>query len=101
MSARNVNLVVDQGVDFGLLAIQSNNNSRNGCSFRIQNQKTSNSDKISWIYVVSFPDRINGVIKVVMLVPLTECSNGVVDIFYDLVLTSPTLIKLDLSKEMF
>ena len=65
MSARNVNLVVDQGVDFDFtFTIRNNNNSLriSLVTLRIQNQKTSNSDKISWICCI-FPDRINGVIK--------------------------------------
>ena len=83
MSARNVNLVVDQGVDFDTtFTIRNNNNSAlnlTGYTAESKIRKHPTATKYHG-FVVSFPDRINGVIKVAMLVPLLVLLR-VVDMF--------------------
>tara|TARA_Y100000022_G_scaffold104561_1_gene90315 strand:+ start:1780 stop:2112 length:333 start_codon:yes stop_codon:yes gene_type:complete len=95
MSARNVNLVVDQGVDFeATFTIRNNNNSAlnlTGYTAESKIRKHPSATKYHG-FVISFPDRINGVIKVAMASTATGAIEGGRYV-YDLVLTSPNSYK--------
>jgi|TARA_B100000029_G_scaffold342207_1_gene334577 hypothetical protein len=95
MTARNVNLVLDQGVDFeATFTIKNNNNS----SLNLTGYTASSIIKKhpaatkSNPFVVSFPDRINGKVKVAMASTATTTLEGGRYV-YDLVLISPNSYK--------
>ena len=97
MAARNVNLVIEQNVDFeATFTIRNANNSPlnlTGYSALAKIRKHPDATKYT-DFVISFPNRINGVVKVALAVTSTAmcmiwCS------------FLQTIIRLDLSQEMF
>ena len=95
MTARNVNLVLDQGVDFeATFTIKNNNNSSlnlTGYTAESKIKKHPDATKFN-AFVVTFPDRINGQVKVALASTLTSTIEGGRYV-YDLVLTSPNSYK--------
>lgn len=68
MAVYVVNLVIDQGVDFAQTFNLENSTSNaptdlTGCTGAAQLRKHSSSSK-SYNFTVSFPDRINGVVRI-------------------------------------
>lgn len=91
MSARNVNLVLEQGVDFqATFTIRNQNNTPlnlTGYS-GISLVKKHSSSSVSYPFTLSFPDRLNGKIIVSMDYNLTsQIEPG--RYVYDVVLISP------------
>ena len=95
MTARNINLVLDQGVDFeATLTIRNENQSAlnlTGYTGSAQLRKHPEASK-STEFVISFPNRVNGQIKVAMASTMTAVIEGWRYV-YDLVLTSPNAYK--------
>lgn len=95
MAARVINLVVDQGVDFeATFTLRNQNNTPlnlTGYTAVSQIRKHPAATK-SYPFVVSFPDRLNGVVKVAMGFTATSAIEGGRYV-YDLVLTSPNAYK--------
>tara|TARA_B100000287_G_scaffold416259_1_gene450718 strand:- start:10698 stop:11030 length:333 start_codon:yes stop_codon:yes gene_type:complete len=95
MAARVINLVLEQGVDFeATFTIQNQNGSAlnlTGYTGESKVRKHPEATK-SHDFVVSFPDRINGKIKVAMASTVTAPIEGGRYV-YDLVLTSTNSYK--------
>ena len=95
MSARNVNLVIEQNVDFeATFTIRNANNSPlnlTGYSALAKIRKHPDATKYT-DFVISFPNRINGVVKVALAVTSTATLEGGRYV-YDLVLVSPNNYK--------
>ena len=95
MTARNINLVLDQGVDFeATFTIRNENQSAlnlTGYTGSAQLRKHPEASK-STEFVISFPNRVNGQIKVAMASTMTAVIEGGRYV-YDLVLTSPNAYK--------
>ena len=95
MTARNINLVLDQGVDFeATFTIRNENGSAlnlTGYSGAAQLRKHPEASK-STPFVVTFPNRVNGQIKVAMASTVTSAIEGGRYV-YDLVLVSPNAYK--------
>ena len=74
MTARNINLVLDQGVDFeATFTIRNENQSAlnlTGYTGSAQLRKHPEASK-STEFVISFPNRVNGQIKVAMASTIT------------------------------
>ena len=91
MTARNINLVLDQGVDFeATFTIRNENQSAlnlTGYTGSAQLRKHPEASK-STEFVISFPNRVNGQIKVAMASTMTAVIEGGRYV-YDLVLNSP------------
>ena len=91
MTARNINLVLDQGVDFeATFTIRNENASAlnlTGYTGSAQLRKHPEASK-STPFVVTFPNRVNGQIKVAMASTSTAVIEGGRYV-YDLVLNSP------------
>ena len=91
MTARNINLVLDQGVDFeATFTIKNENGSAlnlTGYSGAAQLRKHPEASK-STAFTVTYPNRVNGQIKVAMTDTVTATIEGGRYV-YDLVLTSP------------
>ena len=95
MTARNINLVLDQGVDFeATFTIRNENQSAlnlTGYTGSAQLRKHPEASK-STEFVISFPNRVNGQIKVAIASTMTAVIEGGRYV-YDLVLTSPNAYK--------
>ena len=95
MTARSINLVLDQGVDFeATFTIRNENQSAlnlTGYTGSAQLRKHPEASK-STEFVISFPNRVNGQIKVAMASTITTTIEGGRYV-YDLVLTSPNAYK--------
>tara|TARA_B100000287_G_scaffold255279_1_gene239944 strand:- start:1090 stop:1422 length:333 start_codon:yes stop_codon:yes gene_type:complete len=95
MTARNVNIVLDQGVDFeATFTIKNNNNSSlnlTGYTAESKIKKHPEATKFN-AFAVSFPDRVNGVVKVSLASTITSTIEGGRYV-YDVVLTSPNAYK--------
>ena len=95
MTARNINLVLDQGVDFeATFTIRNENQSAlnlTGYTGSAQLRKHPEASK-STPFTVTFPNRVNGQIKVAMASTITTTIEGGRYV-YDLVLTSPNAYK--------
>ena len=95
MTARNVNIVLDQGVEFeDTFTIKNNNNSSlnlTGDTAESKIKKHHESTKFN-TFAVSFPDRVNGVVKVSLASTITSTIEGGRYV-YDVVLTSPNAYK--------
>ena len=95
MTARNINLVLDQGVDFeATFTIRNENQSAlnlTGYTGSAQLRKHPEASK-STEFVISFPNRVNGQIKVAMASTMTAVIEGGRYV-YDLVLVSPNAYK--------
>jgi len=95
MSARNVNLVVDQGVDFdATFTIRNTNNSAlnlTGYTAEAKIRKHPAATKFT-AFTITFPDRINGVVKVALSDTDTSALEGGRYV-YDLILISPNSYK--------
>tara|TARA_E500000331_G_scaffold92645_1_gene88729 strand:- start:7483 stop:7815 length:333 start_codon:yes stop_codon:yes gene_type:complete len=95
MTARNINLVLDQGVDFEATFTVKNENSSalnlTGYTGEAKLRKHPAATKYN-AFIVSFPNRINGQIKVAMASTVTDVIEGGRYV-YDLVLTSPNAYK--------
>ena len=95
MAARNINLVVDQGVNFdATFTIRNTNNSAlnlTGYTAEAKIRKHPAATKFT-AFTITFPDRINGVVKVA----LTDTSTSALEggrYVYDLILISPNSYK--------
>ena len=95
MTARNINLVLDQGVDFeATFTIRNENGSAlnlTGYSGAAQLRKHPEASK-STAFTVTYPNRVNGQIKVALASTITSTIEGGRYV-YDLVLTSPNAYK--------
>ena len=95
MTARNINLVLDQGVDFEATFTVKNENSSalnlTGYTGEAKLRKHPAATKYN-AFIVSFPNRINGQIIVAMASTVTDVIEGGRYV-YDLVLTSPNAYK--------
>ena len=95
MTARNINLVLDQGVDFEATFTIRNEDASSlnltGYTGTAQLRKHPAATK-STAFTVSFPNRVNGQIKVAMASTMTAVIEGGRYV-YDLVLTSPNAYK--------
>lgn len=95
MAARVINLVLDQGVDFeATFTLRNQNNTPlnlTGYSASSKIKKHPNATKF-YPFVVTFPDRLNGVVKVSMGFTATSAIEGGRYV-YDIVLTSPNAYK--------
>ena len=95
MTARNINLVLDQGVDLeATFTIRNDNQSAlnlTGYTGSAQLRKHPEASK-STPFTVTFPNRVNGQIKVAMASTVTTVIEGGRYV-YDLVLTSPNAYK--------
>tara|TARA_B000000532_G_C18671361_1_gene321229 strand:+ start:167 stop:499 length:333 start_codon:yes stop_codon:yes gene_type:complete len=95
MTARNINLVLDQGVDFEATFTVKNENATalnlTGYSGEAKLRKHPAASK-SNSFIVTFPNRVNGQIKVAMASTVTSAIEGGRYV-YDLVLTSPNAYK--------
>lgn len=95
MTARNINLVLDQGVDFeATFTIRNESASAlnlTGYTGSAQLRKHPEASK-STPFVVTFPNRVNGQIKVAMASTITSVIEGGRYV-YDLVLESPNAYK--------
>jgi len=95
MAARNVNLVVDQGVDFdATFTIRNTNNSAlnlTGYTAEAKIRKHPAATKFT-AFTITFPDRINGVVKVALSDTATSGLEGGRYV-YDLILISPNSYK--------
>tara|TARA_B100000530_G_scaffold65728_2_gene38652 strand:+ start:501 stop:836 length:336 start_codon:yes stop_codon:yes gene_type:complete len=95
MTARNINLVLDQGVDFEATFTIRNEDASSlnltGYTGTAQLRKHPAATK-STAFIVSFPNRVNGQIKVAMASTMTSVIEGGRYV-YDLVLTSPNAYK--------
>ena len=91
MAARNVNLVVDQGVNFdATFTIRNTNNSAlnlTGYTAEAKIRKHPAATKFT-AFTITFPDRINGVVKVAVTDTSTSDLEGGRYV-YDLILISP------------
>jgi len=95
MTARNINLVLDQGVDFEATFTVKNENSSalnlTGYTGEAKIRKHPSATKYN-PFIVTFPNRVNGQIKVAMASTVTTAIEGGRYV-YDLVLTSPNAYK--------
>ena len=95
MTARNINLVLDQGVDFEATFTVKNENSSalnlTGYTGEAKIRKHPSATKYN-AFIVTFPNRVNGQIKVAMASTITTAIEGGRYV-YDLVLTSPNAYK--------
>ena len=95
MTARNINLVLDQGVDFEATFTIRNEDASSlnltGYAGDAQLRKHPEETK-STAFVVSFPNRVDGQIKVAMASTITSTIEGGWYV-YDIVLTSPNSYK--------
>ena len=95
MTARNINLVLDQGVDFEATFTVKNENSSalnlTGYTGEAKLRKHPAATKYN-AFIVTFPNRVNGLIKVAMASTTTTAIEGGRYV-YDLVLTSPNAYK--------
>ena len=95
MTARNINLVLDQGVDFEATFTVKNENSSalnlTGYTGEAKLRKHPAATKYN-AFIVTFPNRVNGQIKVAMASTTTTAIEGGRYV-YDLVLTSPNAYK--------
>ena len=91
MTARNINLVLDQGVDFEATFTVKNENSSalnlTGYTGEARLRKHPAATKYN-AFIVTFPNRVNGQIKVAMASTMTAVIEGGRYV-YDLVLNSP------------
>ena len=95
MTARNVNLVLDQGVDFeATFNIKNNNNTSLNLTGYTAESKIKNHPEATKFntFAVTFPDRINRQEKVALASTITSTIEGGRYV-YDLVLTSPNSYK--------
>lgn len=91
MSAKQINLVIEQGTDFeSTFTIYNENGTRLNLTgyVGVSLVKKSTSSSNSFPFTVSFPNRLNGQVKVVMPKTITSTMEGGRYI-YDVVLTSP------------
>ena len=95
MTARNINLVLDQGVDFEATFTVRNEDSSalnlTGYTGEAKIKKHPAATKYN-SFIVTFPNRVNGQIKVALASPATTAIEGGRYV-YDLVLTSPKAYK--------
>ena len=95
MTARNINLVLDQGVDIeATINIKKNNSSAlnlTGYTGEAKIKKHPAATKYN-SFIVTFPNRVNGQIKVALASTATTAIEGGRYV-YDLVLTSPNAYK--------
>ena len=95
MTARSINLVLDQGVDFEATLTVRNEDASSlnltGYTGEAKIKKHPAATK-SNSFVVTFPNRVNGQIKVAMASTITTTIEGGRYV-YDLVLTSPNAYK--------
>ena len=95
MTARNINLVLDQGVDFEATFTIRNEDASSlnltGYTGEAKIKKHPAATKFN-SFVVSFPNRVNGQIKVAMASTITTTIEGGRYV-HDLVLTSPNAYK--------
>lgn len=91
MAARNVNLVLEQGVDFqATFTIRNNNNAPLNLTgyTGISSIKKHPTSSISYPLTLSFPDLINGKVAVSMGFTATDAIEGGRYV-YDVILISP------------
>ena len=95
MTARNINLVLDQGVDFESTFTVRNEDSSalnlTGYTGEAKIKKHPAATKYN-SFIVTFPNRVNGQIKVALASTATTAIEGGRYV-YDLVLTSPNAYK--------
>ena len=95
MTARNINLVLDQGVDFEATFTVRNVDSSalnlTGYTGEAKIKKHPAATKYN-SFIVTFPNRVNGQIKVALASTATTAIEGGRYV-YDLVLTSPNAYK--------
>ena len=94
MTARNINLVLDQGVDFEATFTVRNEDASSlnltGYTGEAKIRKHPAATKYN-SFIVSFPNRVNGQIKVALASTTATIEGG--RYVYDLVLTSPNAYK--------